>query len=283
MAIPGDPSVQDIILNGMKAGGQYTISAGGTAFTEFKNYQFETLKSELWAACHTDRLLETEAVVLTSIGKTALVIPPDFDSTIRLVLHDAGDDFRGTLQSATSNTVTLASTFSSSADTMYGKKLFLLSGLGAGQYLEVIQYDNNTKVATLSTNWTVTPDATTTYMVALTEYELRRMDYQRKVTEQNRPAIYGQFAASLQVLPVPDKIYPIVMLYRVNLTRVDDAGPVFVKHLRERRSLWIAGVKEKTMERYDDDRHGAAKAEWEAALSRYAADNVVYDTMEPNR
>ncbi|MGL5935276.1 MAG: hypothetical protein ACRCZI_06595 [Cetobacterium sp.] len=283
MAIPGDPSVQDIILNGMKEGGQYTITAGSTAFTEFKNYQFETLKSELWAACHTDRLLETEAVVLSSVGKTTISLPTDFDSTIRLVVYDADDSFRGTLQSATSNTVTLASTFSSSPDRMYGRKLFTLSGLGAGQCLEIIGYDDLTKIATLSGNWTVTPDVTTGYMVATLEYELRRDDYRRRIVEAARPVAYGRFAGSIQIIPAPDKIYPILMLYRTNLTRLDDAGPVFVKHLRERRSLWIAGVKEKTMARYDDDRHQVSKAEWEAALMRYASDNVVYDTMEPNR
>jgi hypothetical protein len=283
LSIPGDPAVQDIILNGMKEGGQYTVSAGSTAYTEFKNYQFETLKSELWAACKTDRLLETEGVVLAAVGKTTLTLPTDFDSAIRLVLYDADDSFRGTLQAATANTVTLASTFSSTLELMYGRKIFTLSGTGAGQYLEVIGYDDSTKVANLSANWATTPDATTTYMVASTEVELRRRDYQRQVTEAARPRVYGVFAASVQVLPVPDKIYPILILYRANLTRLDDAGTVFVKHLRERRSLWIHGVKMKTMARYDDDRYPVTKADWDQALMMYAADNVVYDTMEPNR
>lgn len=283
MSIPGDPSVQDIILNGMKEGGQYTISAGSTSYTEFKNYQFETLKSELWATCKTDRFLETEGVVLAAVGKTTVTLPSDFDSAIRLVLYDADDSFRGTLQSATANTVTLATTFSSSLELMYGRKIFTLSGTGAGQYLEVIGYDDTTKVANLSANWGVTPDATTTYLVASTEQELRRADYQRQVTEAARPRIYGVMAASIQVLPAPDKIYPIIMVYRSNLTRLDDAGAVFVKHLRERRSLWIMGVKLKTMSRYDDDRYPVTKAEWDQALMAYAADNVVYDNIAPNR
>jgi hypothetical protein len=283
VAIPGDPSVQDIILNGMKEGGQYTITAGGVAYTEFKNYQFETLKSELWAACKTDRLLETEGLIIAAVGKTQVTLPADFDSAIRLVVYDADDSFRGTLQAATPNTVTLASTFSSSLELMYGRKIFTLSGTGAGQCLEVIGYNDSTKVANLSGNWTTTPDATTGYMVASSEIELRRMDYQRQVTEAARPKVYGILGASIQILPAPDKIYPIVLLYRANLTRLDDAGSVFVKHLRERRSLWIQGVKTKTMSRYDDDRYPSSKADWDSALMLYAADNVVYDTMEPNR
>lgn len=283
MAIPGDPSVQDIILNGMKEGGQYTISAGSTSYTEFKNYQFETIKSELWAACHTDRLLETEGVILTAVGKTSLTLPTDFDTAIRLVVYDADDSYRGTLQSATVSTATLATTFSSSTESMYGRKIFTLSGLGAGQYREVVGYNESTKVVTLSSDWTTIPDSTTTYMIATSEYELRRYDYLRKVTDAGRPAVYGMLAASIQVIPAPDKIYPMILLYRANLTRLDDGGAVFIKHLRERRSLWIHGVKVKTMARYDDDRYPVTKADWDNALRMYAADNVVYDTLEPNR
>jgi len=158
VAIPGDPSVQDIILNGMKAGGQYTISAGSTSYTEFKNYQFETLKSELWAACHTDRFLETEGIMLTAVGKTALTLPTDFDSAIRVVLYDADDNYRGTLQSATASTATLATTFSNSTEEMYGQKIFTLSGTGSGQYREVVNYNDSTKVVTLSADWTTIPD-----------------------------------------------------------------------------------------------------------------------------
>lgn len=283
MSIPGDPAVQDIILNGMKEGGQYTITAGGAAFAEFKLYQFETLKSEMWAACKTDRLLETEAVLVARTGKTQLVLPTDFDSEIRVILYDADDSYRGTLQSATADTVTLAATFSSTSELMYGRKFFTLTGSGAAQCREIIDYDDTTKVATLASALSPLADATTTYLIATVEYPLRRLDYDRTVRTANRPAVYGVLAAGMSVYPAPDKVYPMTLLYRPNLTRIDDAGAVFVKHMRERRSLWVTGVKAKTMARYDDDRHELAKAEWEAALRLYAADNVMYETVEPNR
>jgi len=283
VSIPGDPSVQDIILNGMKEGGQYTVTAGGTAYAEFKLYQFETLKSEMWAACKTDRLLETETVLIAATGKTQLVLPADFDSEIRLVLYDADDSYRGTLQSATASTVTLAADFSSTPETMYGMRFFTLTGSGAGQHREIIDYNDSTKVATLSADLSPLADGTTTYLIATVEYNLPRRDYERAVRSSIRPVMYGAYAAGLSVYPAPDRVYPILLLYRPNLTRLDDAGAVFVKHLRERRSLWIAGVKAKTASRYDDDRQEVMKAEWEAALLRYSADNVMYETSEPNR
>lgn len=283
MAIPGDPAVQDLILNGMKEGGQYTVSAGSASYTEFKNYQFETLKSELWSACKTDRLLETEAVVLATVGKPQLTLPTDFDSEIRAVVYDADDSQRGIAQGGAASTITLASTFSSSTERMYGRKIFTLSGTGAGHYRDVIDYDDTTKVATLASAWTVIPDATTTYLVATSDFELRRVDYARPTRTAGCPTVYGILGPTMSILPAPDKIYPILVLYRTNLTRIDDTGAVFVRHMKERRSLWILGIKLKTMSRYDDDRYPAIKAEWDQALMMYAADNVVYDTIQPNR
>lgn len=283
MAIPGDPAVQDIILQGMKEGGQYVVTAGGTAFAEFKSYQFETIKSEMWAACKTDRLLETETVLIASVGKSALTLPSDFDSEIKLVIYDADDGFRGTAQAGATATVTLAADFSSTPETLYGRYIFTLTGTGAAQVRQIIDYNDTTKVVTVHADWTTQPDNTTTYLVATAEYELRRSDYQRFVRDADRPSIYGRTGITLNVSPAPDKLYPIIMLYRVNLTRLDDAGSLFVKHMRERRNLWVQGVKTKTMLRYDDDRYSFEKSLWDQALLQYAAENVVYDQLEPYR
>lgn len=282
MAIPGDPSVQDIVLQGMKEGGQYTVTAGGTAYTEFKNYQFETLKSEMWAACKTDRLLETTDLMLTTIGKTDLTLPTAFDSEICLTVYDADDGYRGTAQAGSSTTITLATDFSSTAELMYGSLIFLLSGTGIAQYRQILSYDDTTKVATVDA-WTTAPDSTTAYLVATMNWILQRQDYVKDVHIAQRPARYNRTGTGLSVFPAPDKIYPILMVYRSNMTRLDDTGALFVKHLRERRSLWVQGVKTKTMLRYDDDRYMAEKANWDQALMQYAADNVVYTQFEPNR
>lgn len=283
MAVPGDPSVESIILQGMKEGGQYTITAGSTPYTEFKSYQFQSIKSEMWAACKTDKLLETEAVLLTAIGVSPVTLPSDFDSEIRVVLYDADDGYRGTAQAGATATMTLASTFSSTAEELHGRYLFTLSGTGSGQVRQIVDYDDSTKIATVHADWTTAPDSTTGYMVATAEFELSRKDYQRQVRTRNRPSIYGRTGIGLQVSPAPDKIYPMIMIYRSNMTRLDEAGSLFVKHLRERQSLWIQGVKTKTMLRYDDDRYSMEKANWDQALLMYAAENVVYEQLEPYR
>lgn len=283
MPVPSDPVVQDIILQGMKEGGQYTVTSVSTAYTDFLDYQWETIKTEIWNACRTDKLLEVEAVALCTVGSSSITLPSDFDNEISLTLFDAPDSYRGTAQAGAAGTLTLASTFSATAAEMYGRYLFTLSGTGSGQVRQVTGYNDTTKVATVASNWSTTPDSTTTYLVGNTRYRLNRLDYIKTETPNQRPAYYSVLAYNIQVHPAGDKIYPVILAYRSNLTRLDDSGTVFTKHLRERRHLWVQGVKSKTMERYDDERRVQEKQIWEAMLKQYSAQNVVYTQMEVNR
>jgi hypothetical protein len=73
------------------------------------------------------------------------------------------------------------------------------------------------------------------------------------------------------------------MIYRSNLTRLDESGSTFIKHLRERRHLWIQGVKVRTMAKFDDERYPAEKQIWEQMLAQYAAQNPVYAQLEGHR
>lgn len=284
MAIPSDPTVNDIVLQGMEEGGLCDITTSSPQFSKFKNYQFQSIKSEMWAACKTDTLLETEAVLVTAVGSRAVTLPTDFDSEISLHIYDADEpSYRGTAQAAAVNSITLASDFTATADDLHGRYIFTLGGLGALQVRQITDYDDSTKVATVSNLWTVTPDSTTTYLIATHGRQLGRLDYNREVRQKNFPSSYGRTGIGMQVFPSPDKIYPILMVYRSNLTRLDEDGSLFIKHLRERRWLWIQGIKTKTMSRFDDDRYTTEKAIWDQALLQYAAENVVYDQLEPHR
>lgn len=284
MAIPGDPTVDDIVLQGMKEGGICDVTTSSPAFSEFKNYQLQSIKSEMWAACKTDTLLETEAVLVTAVGARSVTLPTDFDSEISLTAYDSDEPtYRGTTQAAAVNSITLDAGFTATTDELQGRYIFTLGGLGALQVRQITDYNDTTKVATVSSLWTVTPDSTTTYLIASHERKLDRRDYLREVYPKSFPVFYGRTGIGMQVFPAPDKIYPILMIYRSNLTRLDEDGTLFIKHLRERRWLWIQGIKTKTMARFDDDRYTTEKQIWDQALIQYAAENVVYSQMQPNR
>ena len=78
---------------------------------------------------------------------------------------DGGDYYfpTGYARTAASNTITLAADASTYDDCYKGWGIEILAGTGAGQMRTVSNYSGVTKIATVSTNWTVIPDATSMY------------------------------------------------------------------------------------------------------------------------
>jgi Tfp pilus assembly protein PilW len=69
----------------------------------------------------------------------------------------------GTAQLATSNTITLASSASTVDSAYVGLSIRTVSGVGLGQTRTISAYTGSSKLATVSTPWTVIPNGTTTY------------------------------------------------------------------------------------------------------------------------
>jgi Domain of unknown function (DUF4815) len=65
--------------------------------------------------------------------------------------------------SATTNTVTLPSTYSSSNGAYIGVNISITTGTDAGDFRTITAYNGSTKVATVNQNWTVTPDTTSVF------------------------------------------------------------------------------------------------------------------------
>ena len=74
--------------------------------------------------------------------------------------HDSG-----AAQAGTSTTITLKSTASASDDIYNGMYVTITSGTGAGQIRIIEDYVGSTKVATVTSAWTVTPNGTSNYSV----------------------------------------------------------------------------------------------------------------------
>lgn len=72
----------------------------------------------------------------------------------------------GTCQSgSTSTTIKLAAGANSTDNIYAGAKISITGGTGSGQSGEIVSYNGTSKVATVRTAWSVTPDATTTYSI----------------------------------------------------------------------------------------------------------------------
>lgn len=285
MAIPADPTVSSIILQGMQEAGRFSVTSTSHADYAFflANY-WATVKTEIWNACRTDKMLESVTARTVLEGTYYVDLPDDFDNEINVTLYDGGSSDRGTAQAGGASTITLASDFDADDDALKGLLIFILTGTGAGRYRMITSYNNSTKVLTADTAWGVTPDITSTYLIAKYARQLDRVDYNIPARSATRPCFYSRRGTNMEFYPGADQDYPVIIQYRPNLTQLDEtSNTVFIKHLRERRHLWVQGVKVKTMARWDEERYPMEKQIWDTMLRQYAGQNVVYSQMKVSR
>lgn len=111
----------------------------------------------LTAGEHTNIATDTQTG-LTAQGYTT-TRAPYLDTLNRMVSQS------GTAQAGAAGSITLAAG-ASATDSLYnGQTIVIYGGTGAGQARTIFGYVGATKVASVSPNWTTTPDATSTYLV----------------------------------------------------------------------------------------------------------------------
>lgn len=84
-------------------------------------------------------------------------------STQTVRIDSLKDAATGTAQAGSSSSITLASGASSVTNYYVGLPITITGGTGAGQTRRITAYNGSTKVATITSNWTVNPNSTSTY------------------------------------------------------------------------------------------------------------------------
>ena len=275
MAIPADPSVTTIVTEGLKRGGRVAPSAA--QITDATDHQLQEVKSDIMRVAATHPALQVFATVATTKGEQRYAWPTDMNIPLSITLLDGPDTWRGTAQAGAASTITLASAFSEDPDTVIGHYIVLTGGTGSGQYREVRNYVNTTKVVTVNSAWTTNPDATSTYLVISLHRKLWPLDKVTDHTVLQAPFLLGSpyqaanFGQEYYLYPVPDKsTYGVLYEYFIDISKLDEVGAVFVQLLREWRSLFIQGVAAYTMQRFDEDRAGPAYAMYNSILLELA-------------
>ena len=295
MAIPSNPTVTSICTAALKQAGM--PSPTDAQVTELAEDGFQNVKTQLWLHNPTDHLLETRYYLLLQAGKGYLGTPNDLDAAIYIDVYAGPEEYAGTAQTGASSTITLASDFSADESAIQGLFIFITGGTGVGQHRQILNLDASTKVLTVNAPWLTTPDSTTTYLITMEMKRLIRDDEANWFSKQLAPNIgFPKFytvtsiappsgsAPAFRIFPAPDHDrYACVMTYRPNLTLLDETGTLFVKHLRERRTLWMQGTKVQAMGRYDDDRYMQALQLWEIMLKKYATHNYTMTQAEGYR
>ena len=94
-----------------------------------------------------------------------------------------------TAVSATVNTITFPSSFTTTANAYAGVDISITGGTDAGDFRTIISYNGPTRTATINQNWTVTPDATSTFSL---NFDTKDIDSIINVSKASFPAtIYG--------------------------------------------------------------------------------------------
>lgn len=285
MGIPGDPTTLSLAAAAARQGGMPNATVSSAAISAYSVDWYEGVKVQLWQASTYDELLNTTAVLLTSVGSRRIGngLPSDFDHETTLRVFDGPDASRGTFQAATVGAVQLAAAFSAVASETLGRYIFTLSGTGRGQYAAIASYNNTTKWATTDVAYVTQPTSTSTYCVAQTSWDIPQRDLPSFSADMGQPARYRMIATICEVEPPSDRIYPILLFYGANLTRLDDSGYLFTRHLRERLAYWKQGLKVQVMEQFDDDRYDTQEAKWQGMLANYGAKNKQYARMSFDR
>lgn len=262
-----DPTISGIVSEGMRQALGRAATSGEVA--RGLDIWIPEIHGDIWFGSNTHKLIETTTMVLLQEGQQVYDLPSDCESVIDLTVLDGAA--RGTLQSATASTATLAATDTAPATARIGRELITLSGIGSGQRRTIYGW-TAPQATSLSANWSTLPTSSTTYLVADIYKEVRKMLEDAFLQEsdrtmRDRPNRWVQHARTYAVFPVPDQIYPLLIRYWVALARIDIASTAMTDLLKTWRSLYHQGIFVKTLRDEDDARYDKEEATYRGMIS----------------
>lgn len=271
MATATTPTWTSTISAAMIEAGRYNVSFSNVSDMEARGAQ--DVLTEIWEASGAHLLLTTQTLVLMATGDSTFTLPQEFDHEVSLRVFYGGSRYRA--QTGTNQQITLADADTSSDDAYNGRYVFLLDGTGENQWNQITRYTGATRIASLSWQWT-TPSSDTDYHIPELWWDLERNDQGFAYRPAYTPSKYQIVGRTLTTWPPADKMYPIILTWRPNLTLLDVTATLFIQWLRFNRSLVVQGIKVKTMALHDDDRYQGESQKWELMKQRYGGRNVTY-------
>lgn len=174
-------------------------------------------------------------------------LPVDLDKI--LSLHVLYGETTGQAQAGVASSITLASTTSISADFAKGKEIFILSGAAAYQAARITAYDENTKVATVSPDWSTTPGVNDYYMIAETERRVypKPREEISNVASVDVPLYYHVFGREsreiyFDAVVDTDNKYVMRLRYELFTRQIDLESSTLTQVYDEMEDILIQGV-----------------------------------------
>jgi hypothetical protein len=259
MSAPTPPTAATIVSEALSKAGE---SSPSSALTTRGNLWLEEIKNDIALRTKTLKSLQKTRGLVFNKGQSTYSMPSDFAGQGEISISILDGSNTGVLQTATSTTATLASSFSATEDFMIGKEILITSGTGVYQISQVTGWDNSTKIATVVA-WGTTPAALDGYLVIETYRDLRQgpvWNYDRNLYTmiKQKPfeffptgdVDYGEFILDCP----PDKAYGGMIRYYVDIMTVDLASTLISTIYQKYRNVWIQGVYARRLQDIDDDR-----------------------------
>ena len=284
MAVPSNLTPTQVVTEALKWGGRTVPTSA--QITDGLTLYMAAVKSDLHrvAPCHPSLL--TQTTVPTQIGLSKYDWPVDAEEISSINLIDTRDEtgWTGTAQAGSSSSITLAAGFDNAGIEMRGRYVHNTTPAVTGKG-QILTYDNATKVAGLTAVDGTAFAAATPYMIEAMRWEVKkRTSYHMNAWEQSyeltRPRQMIMRGRTGVFDKAPDRVYIMEWEYWAALDRLDDAGAVFLRHLREWNALYFQGIGIRVMTRFDEDRRNTETQIYNQMLAEYAstACNIVDGT-----
>jgi len=250
MVAPTTPTVDSICMEALRRAGYEDISA--SLLSRAKEEWLEEVKIDI-ASRKDWRTLEIKSALISSANIQKYPYPSGAQKILDIRFYDG--EAKGTVQTGTDSSITLASDETISEEIAEGKLIFITGGTGKSQYSRIIDYDEDTKIATISPSWTTIPDNTSTYMIATIERSLSFRSYKtiKAIASTGYPSLYGFYDEEIYFAPIPDdSTYAFLIKYLADVTLLDLDSPDHSRLLREWRPALILGVCSKALHNNDD-------------------------------
>lgn len=286
MAIPSNPSITDIVTEGLKRGGRVSPSAGD--ITTASTIYLQEVKADLFLKAPRHSSLIAQTCIGTTQGISRYAWPTEAEAlrSIQFIYTPSEGYWSSTAQTGGASSITLNALFTAASGDMIGRFVFLAGGTGVGQFAQITSYDDSTKIATIEAAWAtlrstwVSPNSTTLYVI---ESQRRKLwDYSKPYTwdtiqmpfSQGPPTWAAVNARQIWLDYTPDRVYAILIEYWAGLDQIDEALTLFTNHLRKFRNVWTQGVATKVMQRYDEDRYQSEMNIYNIMLDLYGAETA---------
>src|SRR4030042_2409673 len=230
MAAPANPTMRDIVTEAIKSVG-YTNPSESLLQRAEQNW-LEQVKQEIWRKSKKLKSFYTSSISVCTENQGRYPFPSDFASDLSVTLMHGNE--RGTVQSGSTNAITLASTEDITEELILGKEILIYSGTSKSNISQCTGYSTTTKVATVNPSWTTIPDSSNLYMVVDIYYPLKQKpiwdtDKENYQTSRGTPEYYYPIGDSdsgeFILFPVPHHIsdvpFGMRLRYYANLLKAD--------------------------------------------------------------